>query len=202
MLGLKLKVPPAEFAAAAREREAARHSRRRQCRAPAAAARRHRRRDRRRRAPARRACAARRESAARGGAAGMSHERACQTEPRHFLDLLELSPHGTARHSRRRRGDEGGARQGREAPRAPARRQDAGDDLRPALDAHARLVRCRHARTRRRDDHADRRGDAARPRRDDRRHGARAVALRRRDHDPHPRATTTCANSRATPPCP
>ena len=37
----------------------------------------------------------------------------------------------------------------------------------------------------------DRRGHAARPRRDDRRHRARAVALRRCDHDPHPTTTTT-----------
>ena len=35
-------------------------------------------------------------------------------------------------------------------------------------------------------DHADRRGDAARPRRDHRRHRARAVALCRCHHDPHP----------------
>jgi ornithine carbamoyltransferase len=34
-------------------------------------------------------------------------------------------------------------------------------------------------------DHADRRGNAARPRRNHRRHRARAVALCRCDHDPH-----------------
>ena len=77
------------------------------------------------------------------------------------------------------------------APRrrgAAARRQDAGDDLRQAVDPHARLVRRRHAPARRRDHRADRPGNAARPRRDHRRHRARAVALCRCHHDPHPRA--------------
>ena len=81
--------------------------------------------------------------------------------------------------------------------RQAARRQDAGDDLRPALDPHARLVRRRHAPARRRVDHADRPGDAARPRRDHRRHRARALALRRRDHDPHPRARDAAGARRA-----
>ena len=40
-------------------------------------------------------------------------------------------------------------------------------------------------------DHADRPGDAARPRRDHRRHRARAVALCRRHRDPHPRPRGT-----------
>jgi hypothetical protein len=52
-------------------------------------------------------------------------------------------------------------------PRQAARRQDAGDDLRQALDPHARVVRRRHAPARRRVDHADRRrrcsSAAARP---------------------------------------
>ena len=52
---------------------------------------------------------------------------------------------------------------GGEPPEAPAPhagpaeavcRPDAGHDLRQAVDAHARLLRCRHARARRRDDHA------------------------------------------------
>ncbi len=81
---------------------------------------------------------------------------------------------------------EGGARARPEFQ--AARRQDAGDDLRQALDPHPRLLRRRHAPARRRVDHADRPGDAAWPRRDARRHRPRALALRRRHHDPHPRS--------------
>ena len=78
-------------------------------------------------------------------------------------------------------------RQAHRPPPTAARRQDARDDLREALDPHAGLLRRRHAPARRRVDHADRPGDAARPRRDHRRHRAGAVALCRRHHDPHAR---------------
>ena len=83
----------------------------------------------------------------------------------------------------------------------PAGRQDAGHDLRQAVDAHARLVRRRHAAARRRIDHAHRPGDAARPRRNHRRHRARAVALCRCHHDPHARSRQTWSSWRRTPPC-
>ena len=99
------------------------------------------------------------------------------------------SLHGDLAHDPQgRRDDESGA--GERSPRgaAAARGQDAGDDFRASLDAHPRFVRRRDARARRRDHRADRRGNAARPRRDDRRHRARALPLRRRDHDPHPRS--------------
>ena len=43
----------------------------------------------------------------------------------------------------------------------------------------------------------DRHGNAARPRRDHRRHRARAVALRRCHHDPHPRSRRRSSSSRA-----
>jgi hypothetical protein len=52
--------------------------------------------------------------------------------------------------------------EGRQA-QPSARRQGAGDDLRQAVDPHARFLRCRHAPARRRDDHADRHRNAARP---------------------------------------
>ena len=78
-------------------------------------------------------------------------------------------------------------RERRRTPPTAARRQDAGDDLRQAVHPHARLLRRRHAPARRRRHHADRPGDAARPRRDHRRHRAGALALCRRHHDPHPR---------------
>ena len=42
---------------------------------------------------------------------------------------------------------------------------------------------------------------AARARRDGGRHGARALALRRRDHDPHRRATRSCSSWPSTPRC-
>ena len=81
--------------------------------------------------------------------------------------------------------------------RQAARGQDAGDDLREALDPHPGVVRRRHAPARRRVDHADRRRDAARPRRDHRRHRARAVALCRRHHDPHPQPRCAAGAGRA-----
>ena len=46
-------------------------------------------------------------------------------------------------------------------------------------------------------DHADRRRDAARPRRDHRRHRARAVALCRRHHDPDPQPRGAARTGRA-----
>ena len=76
---------------------------------------------------------------------------------------------------------------GERAREQGARRQDAGDDLRQALDPHAGVVRRRHAPARRRGHPADRAGDAARARRDHRRHRARALALCRHHHDPHAR---------------
>ena len=60
--------------------------------------------------------------------------------------------------------------------RQAARRQDARHDLREALDTHPRVVRGRHARARRPDDHAGPHRHPARARRDHRRHRARAVA--------------------------
>ena len=100
---------------------------------------------------------------------------------------------GRARHEGRSKRDAG--------RRSSARRQDAGDDFRAAVDAHPRLVRSRHAPARRRCHSADRGGDAARPRRDARRHRARAVALCRRHHDPHARSPRRSPISRATPRC-
>ena len=91
-------------------------------------------------------------------------------------------------HSRREPGAEARAPHARGAE--AARRQDPCDDLRQAIDAHPRLLRRRHARARWRAHHADRQGDAAEPRGDRRRYRARAVALRRRHHDPHPRPRT------------
>ena len=84
---------------------------------------------------------------------------------------------------RSRQGDEKGARQRR--PRQAVGRQDARHDLREALDPHPRVVRGRHARARRPDDHAGPRRHPARPRRDHRRHRARAQPLRRHHHDAH-----------------
>ena len=105
---------------------------------------------------------------------------------RHFLDLIDIPKPvlaGMIDDSRAMKA----ARDARRARRA-ARRQDAGDDLRQAVDAHARVVRRRHASAWRRSDLADRAGNAARPRRNAGRHRARAVALCRRHHDPHPRS--------------
>ena len=106
-------------------------------------------------------------------------------EPRHFLDLIDIAPNelrGIIEDSRAMK-----AHAARLAGSADGG-QDAGDDLRQAVDAHARVVRRRHAPARRPDHRAHRPGNAARPRRDRRRHRSRAVALRRRDHDPRPRA--------------
>ena len=104
---------------------------------------------------------------------------------RHFLDLTDIPKPvlaGMIDSSRvmKAERERGGAQ-------SAARWQDAGDDLREAVDAHAGVVRRRHAPARRRGDHADLAGNAARPRRDPRRHRARALALRRRHRDAHPR---------------
>ena len=106
------------------------------------------------------------------------------------------------------------ARDGRAAPyarsrlclqerpaRPAARRQDAGDDFREALDAYPGQFRGRDAPARRRCDHARYCQQPARARRDDRRHGARAVALCRCDHDPHATMPKSSTNWRGTPPC-
>ena len=111
---------------------------------------------------------------------------AVQTAPRHFLGLLDLSTAELQAHFGHVGDDEEGARQGSSGRRTPARRQDARHDLRSALDPHPRIVRHRHARTRRRDGHADRRRNATWPGRDHRRHRARAVALCRGDRASHP----------------
>ena len=101
--------------------------------------------------------------------------------PRHFLDLDALDG-GTLRAIL----DLAGELKGNGAARRAAlRRQGRGDDLRPALDPDAGLVRARDQGARRRRGGLERQGHAARPRRDHRRYRARALALRRRDHDPH-----------------
>ncbi len=67
------------------------------------------------------------------------------TAPRHFLDLLELSS-GELRGILDAAAAMKAARvKGAEQSLASARRQDAGDDLRPAFDPHPRLVRRRDA---------------------------------------------------------
>ena len=71
-----------------------------------------------------------------------------------------------------------------ERPRRAARRQDAGDDLRQALDPDARVVRGRDQGAGRGRRRAQQQGHAARPRRDHRRYRPGAVPLRRCDHDP------------------
>ena len=86
---------------------------------------------------------------------------------------------------RSRQGDEEGAVQRR--ARQAVGRQDARHDLREAVDTHPRVVRGRHARAGRPDDHAGPHRHPARARRDHRRHRARAVALRRHHHDAHHR---------------
>ena len=100
----------------------------------------------------------------------------------------------TARDDREKpRHEEGTARRRRQRS---AGRQDHCHDLRQAFDADAGVVRCRHPAARRRVDHADGPGDAARPRRDHRRYRARAVALRRRHHDPDARSRSGAGTGR------
>ena len=75
---------------------------------------------------------------------------------RHFLDLIDIPKpelRGMIDQQPRHEGASASAASASDA----ARRQDAGDDLRQALDPHARVVRRRHAPARRRGDHADRR---------------------------------------------
>ena len=70
----------------------------------------------------------------------------------------------------------------------PPSRADARHDLPEAVDANARLVRGRHHAARRHRPLSRRLGSPAGQRRDDPRHGRRALALPRRDHDPDVRA--------------
>ena len=179
--------------------EDARGRRRRQCRAAAAAADRHRRGDRRSDQPARP-----RRQRPRTGA--QAHEDAREQPGERagnppFPRPDRHSAARAARHARSQPRHEEAAQARARRSQAAARRQDAGDDLRQAVDAHARVVRRRDAPARRRRHHADRPGNAARPRRDHRRHRARAVALCRCHHDPHPRARDAARARRATPPC-
>ena len=105
---------------------------------------------------------------------------------RHFLDLTEIPVAELRGMIEASRAMKDRHKRDRLTRRQAARRQDARDDLRQALDAHARIVRSRDAPARRRCRDADRAGDAARPRRDHRGYRARALALCRRDHDPYP----------------
>ncbi len=180
MLGIKCRIPNGEVVAAARAARASPRCGRRQCRASPAAA--HHRATRTWRKPS---SAWTRRSPAWRAAPPPSERVPPMAAPRHFLDLSDLSAEtlrGIIDDSRRHE-----VAIATTAPRPSARRPRARDDLRQAVDPHARVVRRRHAPARRRDDHADRRRDAARARRDDRRHRARALPLCRCDHDPHPR---------------
>ena len=118
----------------------------------------------------------------------MTREVPTESAVRHFLDLSEISGSDLRRILDHAGANEIRLAQGRAGQGPAAGRSHAGDDLRQAIDADARVVRPRDAPTRRRDDHADRQGDAARSRRVDRRHRARALTFRRRDHHPHPRS--------------
>ena len=149
-------VPPSARAGRrAARREAAHGRRRRQCRAAAAAADRHRGRDRARRSTRiDRACARLAQTHARPP----SRERRDERQRRRGISSIstDIPQADAARHARRQPRHEG-ARASAAQRRPAARRQDAGDDLRQALDPHARLLRRRHAPARRRGDHADRR---------------------------------------------
>ena len=109
--------------------------------------------------------------------------------PKHFLDLDQVDPKTLRQILDQGKAMKKAALQRR--ARQAAGRQDAGHDLREALDPHPRVVRGRHARARRRDDHARPHRHAARPRRDHRRHRARAQPLRRHHHDAHHRRGET-----------
>ena len=107
---------------------------------------------------------------------------------RHFLDLLEV-PSPELRDIMDASAAMKAARvKGQPPIAAAARRQDAGDDFRSSLDAHARLLRSSAMRELGGEtimltgaEMQLGRGETHR------RHRARAVALCRRDHDPHPR---------------
>ena len=184
LLGLRCVVPNGELVDALRDEKLLDGRGRRQCRAAAAAADR----DREPRSARRWACSS---APARGLRAPRSRRsRGLWGERAGAAALPRSDRHPRRRAARDDRGEprhEGSPQARPRERRQAARRQDAGDDLRQALDAHARLVRCRDAPARRRRHDAHRPGDAARPRRDHRRHRARAVALCRCDHDPHPR---------------
>ena len=161
--------------------------RRRQCRAPAAAAD-HRPRTRSREAVERLDARlrighrSRAEGAAQRGARRM-------TATRHFLDLTRFPARETARASSTPRLEH----QGRAPSRARSRKERPldGKVLAMVFDKPSTRTRVSFDVGMRElggeTHHADRHGDAARPRRDHRRHGARAVALCRCDHDPHAR---------------
>ena len=107
---------------------------------------------------------------------------------RHFLDL-HTTPAAELRAilgaAAAMKAARAGKPRGRAGCRAGAGRAGGGAGLREALDADAGQLRRGRAAARRRDDGALGQRDAARPRRDHRRHGAGAVALRRPGDDPH-----------------
>ena len=161
LVGVKAVVPVGRSRQCVARRETADRRRRRQCGALPGAVDRERGRDR----PVRRRCSSAR-ALALAGAAVEEGGGMMSKSVRHFLDISELPPSRAAQHAGRQHRHEGEA-EGARKSRAAARRQDAGDDLRTAVDAHARFVRRRHAPARRRADHADRRtrcsSAAARP---------------------------------------
>ena len=91
MIGLKLKVASGHFRRRRAGAEASPHSRRRQCRARPAAARGHRRGDGRRRAAARRGLRSGQRAPGGGDQLKRAMNAPVHAQPRHFLDLLELS---------------------------------------------------------------------------------------------------------------
>ena len=186
MMGLRTHVPNTEFVAAAREQKLIVIGGRRQCGAPPAAAHRRRGRRRRSRGPARGRLHRARSRASRPRPARGS--RMSRPATRHFLDLCDFSGAEL-----RRVLDASGRHQGakRRKGEIAAERPLAGKVLAMVFDKPSTRTRVsfdvgmRELGGETLD--ADGQGDAARPRRDDRRHGAGAVALCRCDHDPHAR---------------
>ena len=143
LIGLKAVVPSGDLVDRAARPEAAHGRRRRQCGALPAAVDRHRSRDRGIGAAARaRLRGAVRRSVETGGGA-MSKAL------RHFLDLNEL-PTKELRNMLAASVAMKAKLKAHEKPEQAARRQDAGDDFREALDPHPGVVRRRHAPARRR----------------------------------------------------
>ncbi len=108
----------------------------------------------------------------------------------HFLDIHITDPadlRGMIDSARAMKTARNGRPKGMADDDQPLGGADGRADLRKALDPHAGQLRRRRAADGRADDGAVGQGDAARPRRDHRRHRAGAVALRRPDHDPHVR---------------
>ena len=192
LLGVKLHVPAAAFIARAAREPAARRRRDGECRAPAAAAH-------HRRAPHPRSDrgAWRDLHQLRAGEEGrMSVSRAAQTRkpvdstPRHFLDLCDFES-GTLKAliaaARQRKKARNGLSRGAEDKDAPLTGkmlalifEQPSTRTRISFDVGmqelgGRCIMLTGAR------------DAVGPRRDHRRHRARAVALCRCDHDPHAR---------------